>query len=373
MKHVAKILWFSGIVLLIAACEKEKIIEVEKEYSWQLYDSFLYNEKIQMNSFADGNKLYTIGTSSFTTVTSEKNDSSRLGASHAVLSFPYQIQYKAPVTARVFAGMGESYIGFYASRNPVEGGTHSVVTLPVIDSTFAQFNSPYYFMSEFAVFNDQNQCLIPYQTYYTSDGGVQFISSTPKLLITQLLVNDYEGAGIDFIDTVRCTILRPDQDIGSVISLHSFGENFFVTGYSNTFRITSGLDVETVFEGRLYKIFKYKGLLYAFSKNELYKSENDGLSWQLVSSVDPNYWRINYELIDNELIGYYNSQIFHINITDDAIEVEELMTDGLEGNTITSASLFKDKVYLTTLSGVFTKKLDDFFTVKTEESNKTSS
>jgi len=373
MNHFAKCLWVVVIILLISACEKEKIVEVEveKEYSWEPHDRFLYNEKIQMNSFADGDKLHTIGTSTFSTVSIDESDSSQVNISQAVLQFPYKIQYKIPITSRLFAGISESGVGFYASRNPVEGGTNTWVSLPEIDSTFANFILPSYWSSESIVINDQNQCLIPYQAYIPEHNG-QGNSIERKLLIVQLSIVNYDWGVIDYLDTASCTILQSDQDNGYVASLHAIDENFFVTG-DKTLRVTSGLANEVVFEGRLYKIFKYKGVLYGFTRDELYKSVDDGASWQLFVPVSSDYSRINYELIDNELIGFYNSQIFHLTITDDAIEVEELMTDGLEGNTITSASLFKDKVYLTTLSGVFTKKLDDFFTVKTEESNKTSS
>ncbi len=45
-------------------------------------------------------------------------------------------------------------------------------------------------------------------------------------------------------------------------------------------------------------------------------------------------------------------------------DVRELVNDGLAGNAITSISLFNNKVYATTLSGVFTKELEEFFTYK---------
>ncbi len=49
------------------------------------------------------------------------------------------------------------------------------------------------------------------------------------------------------------------------------------------------------------------------------------------------------------------------------IRRRELVNDGLAGNQITSVCRFRDRVYVTTLSGVFYKPYRDFLTFKPGE------
>ncbi len=49
------------------------------------------------------------------------------------------------------------------------------------------------------------------------------------------------------------------------------------------------------------------------------------------------------------------------------ISRRELVNDGLAGNQITSVCRFRDRVYVTTLSGAFYKPYRDFLTFKSEE------
>ena len=73
---------------------------------------------------------------------------------------------------------------------------------------------------------------------------------------------------------------------------------------------------------------------------------------------------VNYTTLnDTLLIGYRNDQLFRIKLEPGSKTVE-LANAGMEGHWITSVSLFKDRVYLTTLSGVFTKNLSDFIKLK---------
>lgn len=93
-----------------------------------------------------------------------------------------------------------------------------------------------------------------------------------------------------------------------------------------------------------------------------------GASWQSIQFVDSLLHHINYLVLDQELIGYYKGQLFHFEI--DPIEglqkMEELKNDGIENHEITSISKLDDQVFVTTLSGVYSKSITDFFDPKEE-------
>lgn len=358
------ILTLTLVIILLTSCEKEKIVEkeIEKQYSWKLNESFLFDEKIQMNSYADSSNFYTIGINTFSTIKNIEGDTSNLDVEHAVLRFEYPIDYKMPITSKVFAGIGSSFVGFYSSQNPVQGGSSISISMANIDTTFAYFDMPKYSMGEGFVINDNMQCLIPYLQYDTTYKDYKVVSSKPNFLLVQLKVSgDYS----DYIDTVSCYKFSVDRLDGSLISLHTIDSDFYITCGEKTFKLTSDLELKEIFDGRLYRLIKKDNTIYGFTDSELYSSSDNGDSWQLLSNVKSDMWRINYTLIDNEIIGFYNSQIFQVKIQSDSII--ELENDGLWGNEITSISKFLDKIYVTTLSGLYNKEYSDFFTEKPDK------
>jgi hypothetical protein len=79
-----------------------------------------------------------------------------------------------------------------------------------------------------------------------------------------------------------------------------------------------------------------------------------------------DYSFLNYTKIDNKIIGYRYGQLWDISVSETELIAKELDNDGLDGISITSVSKFDDKVYLSTLSGVFYKIADEFFDYKIE-------
>ncbi len=124
---------------------------------------------------------------------------------------------------------------------------------------------------------------------------------------------------------------------------------------------------------RLYRIFKVDGQIFGFGWQEMYTS-SDGLSWTKIADIDPVFQSINMVEIEGRTIGHRTDQIFLFTIEDNTLSIVELTNEGLEGNQITSVAAFNGKVYVTTLSGVFTKSIEDFFTEKAvdEEENEVS-
>jgi hypothetical protein len=65
------------------------------------------------------------------------------------------------------------------------------------------------------------------------------------------------------------------------------------------------------------------------------------------------------------LIPYeYRHSTHTIEIDGNGLSSRELVNGGLAGNQITSVCRFRDRVYVTTLSGVFHKPYRDFLTFK---------
>ena len=235
--------------------------------------------------------------------------------------------------------------------------------MPEFDTAFWQFDFPRSWNSEAMVINNKNQCLIPYE-FFSLEGDSKVIGLESRFVIANLDVSEPQGEGEDYVDTLSCKQIQY-TGLGHTIALHTFDDYFIVTGVSNTIKISSDFVCKSIYNGRLYKIIKSNTDLYAFSEDDhLLKSTNNGDSWTTIVEVDDKYQRLGYYWIKDKLIGYHNSQLFEISINEQGVTSKELKTDGLEGNSITSIKLYKGKVIVTSLSGVFIKDLTKFYEYK---------
>ena len=68
--------------------------------------------------------------------------------------------------------------------------------------------------------------------------------------------------------------------------------------------------------------------------------------------------------VDDKIVGYRYSQLWEITFSENDVVVRELDNYGIDGVSITSLSVFDNNVYLSTMSGVFYKPVDNFFESK---------
>ena len=149
--------------------------------------------------------------------------------------------------------------------------------------------------------------------------------------------------------------------------MKAFGSNFFVKvdGFPLLKITDKGELIETDLSKAVVKMFAHQGELYALSDYDgsLYKSDLEGEKWVVFSSGGlPTYSEMDFFHVEDSLCFYVYSQLFTLDLNSGT--VTELDNLGLEGNAITSVSYFNHKVWVTTLSGLFTKEKDHFFKVK---------
>jgi len=171
------------------------------------------------------------------------------------------------------------------------------------------------------------------------------------------------------IDTLSCNIFTIDQTspyTEHLISIHTIDPDFFLTFTDKTYKVTSEGIVSEVSDDILLRLIKVQNAIYGISYDALYKSVDEGNSWEKLFKVASFMNDLHYQVINNEVVGFYYSQLFKIDFEKN--EIREIMNDGLEGHRITSISKFKDKVFVTTFSGVFYKEWEDFYNFKEIES-----
>ncbi|MEM9834685.1 MAG: hypothetical protein AAF944_28945 [Bacteroidota bacterium] len=354
-----------GLVLLIAGCEEE-IIEVEREHSWQADDNFIYDNVVQMNSFATDDMLFFRGHTYFTSMVAdslEHPDDSWQG-SNTTRYFLWTTQpanEKLPIGPDFFVStVSNGFLAFISNRNPVNDGASVSFNMKTIDENFGSFDNSHFSGGEKIVINEQNQVLIPYS--HAPGGG------DIKIALVDI---EYDSTNVHVdhkVDTVGIRLITiDDQFQNSVITLKSIGSNFFVTTDTKVYRLNSDGRIATVLEERLYNIFEDSGRLLGFGRGNIFSSTDDGLTW---IKGDETPWlmaSLNFAKVDNRVVAYRFAQLWEVSTTETSFDFRELDNDGLDGKMITSVSEFDGKVFVTSLSGVYHRPTDDFFTYKEEE------
>lgn len=364
MKKQTYLFLFFAIIATISSCEKEKIVEVpvEKEFKWTLHPDLMFEARILYNSLATADKLFLIGNYGLYEISKSSNGQQSGPTIHYLMKGEYPYNSKLPISPLSYLEFHPGIVGFSFTQLP---SYNTLVHINMLDKhpLFANFAFCFYTYSSSPVFNNQNQCLIPFSVY-EPHLGQNFHSSTIHLMAANLKQHEH----FDYcVDTVSTQLLELPEEHGSypLYFLYGVEEYFFLTNQEYTLRISPQLEIQKMGGHWFTRIFKYKGSLYAFSSNELFISSDMGVSWELMGSIDPNFTWLNYYLHDGELYGTYNQQVFHIkDITDTKIEIAEIDNDGLLGNRITSLAFFDGQVYATTLSGLFSRKLEDFHDYK---------
>jgi hypothetical protein len=344
-----KIIYYLAISFFLIGCTKEKIVKEFRpvDYRWKPHLTFIYDDATVLNSFTFNNNLYFIG-NSFVVF----SDSGKKVVNY-VSQGEFNINYKLPINSIFYIDFSEvsSYIGIHGIA-PLAMNNGRGIWINEIDTSFSYFAFPGYKNGECMKINNQNQILIPYHAKY---------SKVSIMLVNMKL--DNEGSDYWIGDTLKTRILRFSNE-RSVYNLFS-SKDYFIVSMDSTYKIKANGDASKVVNDNLWKVFQRNDTLYGISYNKIYRSIDNGDNWAIISEKSSDLVRLNYYIINNAIIATYYAQLFHIAINNDSFTIKEIDNDGLVNNYITSVSNYSDKIYVTTLTGVFYIDNKDFFTYKT--------
>jgi len=350
-------LGFIILFLLIVGCTKEKIEDNtnQLQHRWTAHPNFVYDRVSVLNSYADSNNLYFLGR--YFTVFSDSGKQIK----NYVLNGEFNINYKLPIGQLFYLQPGDPSTGYVSVQGikPIASNNCRGISIKRIDNSFVYSHFINYWSSECMKINSENQILIPYNT---SDNSVSF------QLIDMKINTDDKYWIDDTLKTKKITISSgsPQTNLTFVYSLFSNKDYYFAT-LENAYKIKSDGSFSKILDGRVSKFFHKNDTLYSLVSGFIYQSTNDGDSWINIGAIPQNFDMLNYldyYLVNNEIIGTYNAQLFHLIINKNTLTVKEIDNDGLVNNSITSVSKYHDKVYVTTLSGVYYINYKDFFNYK---------
>ncbi len=374
MKYFALSLKISTVIalfLFVSSCSKDVPLEPENEpeneSSWTIDERFVYQDKTQLYSAKISDKLAMIGPYGYTTLhqseqasPQEMNDIQRYA-----IYFRPSVSVKLPISDRYFVGasMQNSAILFINSDHPVSSGLTASLNIRNVDPDFIEMLSIHSHYGESMAINNQNQTLMAYRATSTNH-------STVKLLLVDVDPGG-EGPGIPTLLRIRSTkvIVLDDREHYGFDMIEAVDDHFLVSSQTKTLVVEKDGSYRSVLDRALLRVFKHNDKLYGFGRDgKFYQSSDKGNSWRSSFEVERFLSDVSFTHVEDQLVGYRYGQVWKFDFNDSGYEVEELVNTGLVGNLITSLNEFDGKVYVTTLSGVYYKPLEQFFEIKPKES-----
>jgi hypothetical protein len=223
----------------------------------------------------------------------------------------------------------------------------TIIQLPLIDSSFIDYNFEY----ELGAGSDDNVAIVSLAKDETQ--------TNVHLVLFKIYNNEHYKAQIDTNFGYIQVELPVENDI-KVHRMESDGVNFYITTTENSYRVEPNGDFQQIFDFPIREYFKYQNNWYADAGNAIYKSSDTGMSWELVAdNLNYDGFRQFFE-VENDLFFYYEDKVYNVtNIS--TFDYQELESRLLDGRKITSAIVYYDKVYLSTMNGIFSKPIDRLF------------
>jgi len=352
---------------------KEKVIDTptpapDPGLTWQINEGFLFDEKIQLNSYADTAIIILSGSHA----TAIAPGSQRPKTDTNFVHYGGQAQpsgrtdYRPLLTPSFVGFVLNDFVNIIPTASPVQSYVNAVVRFSELDPDFASFDLLPSWIGESIIANNQNQLIVPYRRYDRSYSTPVIEGGLTNIALISLDVPSPPSIQIKATKTQLLTI----QGGNFLHSISSIGSYFLVSTSNGTFQIASDGIYRKTYPYPFLKFFVFNGTVYGITTAntgtlKLAKSTDQGSTWSIIIDQLPDAYRtFTYKTVGDKLIAAYNSQLFQLTITPTTFSTVELDNTGLYGNRITSVAQFRNTVYVSTLSGVFTKPVRTFLTTK---------
>lgn len=354
----------ASLWLTLGACTREKTPEPDctkeaagQNNSWKVHPDFTLNNKCMYNSLATGDSLFLYGPAVI----------AQLDTNHQVQTFSANWYYsflKQPINKDFFVEVSKPSqgIALKVTKSPVWSGSQWTPRFPVVDTSFRRLAIDWIGnLDEVVAINDQNQLLIP---AYTRDAGM-YERLAFYLIGVRLNSEETSYARVESTSFKKFFLNGPEYVNNGVLAIKSYYGKFFVCGDETTFLVRPDGTYKNVINTRAEKFFLHNNSLYAIAWRQVYRSDDQGENWVQVYNLSNDFYGHTFNL-DDQAFFFLDDKIVLIQIDGNGISSRELVNEGLAGNQITSVCRFKDRVYVTTLSGVFYKPYQAFLTFKPE-------
>ncbi len=332
-------------------CKKEPVQPAPAP--WNAAPGFLYNNRIAFNSAVWDDQLYVLTENSLCTVKPDGNISWR--AYHNE-----KIEFQSILNRDFFVVTEHDpdVLIFIPSANPDKAGAKRIrINRSDLGSDIAGF--AYNFSNASFSDNGTGQVLANFRT----------ISDRSALFLFEVKMQKNEFWEVEEVTFKRINL--PESYIYTGTSV--INNQFLVRSITNLDQ-QSTLLIDTIgnvsvvaSEVGLFPVLPIGDTLFAYASGNYFFSTSQGNTWVEIQGGNPGldllFAMEGYTTIDGRLIMYSGFGIYQIERSAEGkISQTELDLAGLEGNAIINLHEWRGQVFAVTLTGVYMRSVQDFFT-----------
>ncbi len=311
---------------------------------WHEHESFIYSNKILLSAHVSGEMLLMPGWSTFNTITrsGEVEHFSNGGAGDP--------NYPIRPSDNLHVLVGPMAIKVRPNANPV----YNVSGLWVSNSDLVpEFMSWETGLGETGCFNDSDQLLMT--AHYLNDSGSYRTGFSLLNLGVESNTSGIDNVvmiGNQFIELPEPNAYLPFR------AMTPLGDGFLFSTDGHIWKLSHDGTLDSVHDQSAYSLFVDGDRCYGISDtHRVLQSLDEGSTWQEVGSI--SHSTVSIEKIGQQTVIYLADRIYQVDF--ETFEFTELEAENLDGNQITSIVEFEDEVWVTTLSGLFHRSIETFF------------
>lgn len=351
------------LLVVLISCEKktetiETVTYKDKTYSWKRDLRFSGESGILLNGLGTKTHLHISAIGQWCNIDTENNYDNALYHDNYLNS---SINRRIPITNNIFTYYRDedNALTIHSSENLYEYLPN--IKIEKYDTTFLKINdSGISRESNFMAITDNMYCLVPYLTK-TYQSGFFIIKPNSALMNENFLLDPNIDNAI-----IKYFTLDLGENENHVYFTKAFYNSFFVNLERDLYKIDTLGNYSKVLNQNIFQMINLSDSLIAFGRDfKTYLSIDQGESWNTFLEfpkddfVGSNASYHNFEVIDNKIIAYPRGgidQLYYLRMEENAFRIDTIPSDGLENTDITSISEFNEKIYITTLSGLYYKE-----------------
>ena len=365
IEPVKRLILYLFAVTFLTSCDDENTPEIEtgEDYAWQEFQGLLSTGKYILNSTVAEDHLSFLAPELLITIDSNHQ------IARQILGLTWDMRSLKPAMNN----------GFYLSLNEgnpttLENGTFQLgyfnlwgsglnyLTLSILkyDSTYSWIaDKKITWSQEYGAFGD-NEFLIDYRSE-------EYPDQVNYLLVSYVFEPGQLALGEPNFELTDVELFQFDApgSFGNSGAFYCNGIFFVSIDNRGLYILQEDEFVRCQNIDFASTIFFHNDAYYAVSNQTLLISP-DGFAWNDLAVFNMSLDHSNFTIIEDQVILASNDQLFQVNFDADSLAIMEIENRGVRGNHITSIQEHHDRIYCTTLSGLFYTELERFFSYKRE-------
>ncbi|KAA3634445.1 MAG: hypothetical protein DWQ02_11395 [Bacteroidetes bacterium] len=354
-------------IILIQSCQESSdiIFDLEQNKPPIIFqeEPTSYSKQVVLNAFIGRNELLFINASTISNFTADSDLEYSNPVHFLSLSYFKKHCISKNYLALTSAITGHRYINFHSTNEQLFFDEELALSINKVggipsDSTwdYTSYNtSPF----DNTAINKFDKAILPV-VKKTDPDALVFILFDLRKLVGSANPNNYNyeyNPNRNLPKDQYTEIVFPEGTTNEINRMESFEHNFLVSTAENTYLIRPDGSYQLLLEGSANDFFKFDDKIYADFGDRIAFSSDDGETWEVINDTPEFPGFREFQDVYGHLIFFHEDNLYLVNPDD--FSYYELDNEGLEHSKITAVLPFYQRIFVTTLSGVFYKPIEN--------------